>query len=124
MRYLSLQGMPLQNYLAAWYLGSFIGALIVFVLGGRKERGEPLTGKQMVQVASLAVVLWVSLGLEYWSKMLAPLTVVQPIYQVSEMVLPTFIGLWIFKERLGLNYKAWVAIGAGLLGGMIIALSY
>ena len=60
----------------------------------------------------------------YWAKMLAPITVVQPIFQVSEMIFPTLIGLWIFKEAKELNAWSRMAIVLGLAGGVTIALSF
>lgn len=124
MRYFSLGGMSLPTYLVSWYLGSFVGSILVFIFAGKKERGEPLEKKEIVKVALLAVVLWICLGLEYWSRTLAPIAVSQPIFQVSEMVLPTLIGLWIFKENKNLNLLSWIAIVIGLIGGITIALSY
>lgn len=124
MRYYSLQGMSLPSYVAAWYGGSLVGAVIVFLLGGKKEAGEPLKRMQILQVAKLSSVIWISLMAAYWAKMLAPITVVQPIFQVSEMIFPTFIGLWIFKETRELNRLSYTAIILALAGGITIALSF
>lgn len=124
MRYFSLQGMSLPSYIAAWYSGSYIGALAVFLLGGKKEAGKPLKMAQILRVAPLSLVIWLSLMSAYWAKMLAPITVVQPICQVSEMIFPTLIGLWIFKEAKELNFWSRLAIALGLAGGTTIALSF
>ncbi len=124
MRYFSLQGMSLPGYIAAWYSGSYIGALVVFLLGGKKEAGAPLKRAQILRVAPLSLVIWLSLMSVYWAKMLAPITVVQPIFQVSEMIFPTLIGLWIFKEAKEMNIWSRLAIVLGLAGGTIIALSF
>ena len=124
MRYFSLNGMSLPSYIAAWYSGSYIGALVVFLLGGKKEAGAPLKKAQILRVAPLSLVIWLSLMSAYWAKMLAPITVVQPICQVSEMIFPTLIGLWIFKEAKELNIWSRLAIVLGLAGGTIIALSF
>ena len=124
MRYFSLAGMSLPSYIAAWYSGSYIGALMVFLLGGKKEAGAPLKKAQILRVAPLSLVIWLSLMSAYWAKMLAPITVVQPIFQVSEMIFPTLIGLWIFKEAKELNAWSRMAIVLGLAGGVTIALSF
>lgn len=124
MRYFSLKEMSLPAYVASWYGGSFCGACVVFALGGGKEAGKSLKKKQIGLILILAANILISLMLAYWAKMLAPLTVVQPIFQISEMILPTLIGLWIFKEAKVLSFVGYMAIIAGLIGGTTIILSY
>lgn len=124
MRYFAVGGMSLPSYIASWYGGSLIGALITFALAGKKERGAPLTRGQILNVLPLAITIWLSLMTAYWSKSLAPITVVQPILQVTEMIFPTIIGLWIFKEAKELTNPDYLAFGMGLVGGLIIAMSF
>ncbi len=123
-RYFFLGGMSLLTFVASWYGGSFCGACVVFALGGKKEAGEPLKLKQIGGVLVLAVIIWTSLMLGYWVRSLAPLTIVQPIYQIAEIILPTIIGLWIFKEAKELSTISRLAILIGLTGGMILIFGY
>lgn len=125
MSYFSLKGVSLPSYMAAFYGGSLVGAICVFLLGGKKEAGVSLPLAQIVRgVAPLSLCIWLSLMSSYWARMLAPITVVQPVFQVSEMIFPTLIGLWIFKEKRELSCRGWVAIALGLAGGITIALSF
>lgn len=124
MRYFALGGMPLLNYVAGWYGGSFIGALIVFSLAGGAEAGRPLLTKDILRILPLSLTIWVSLMLGYWARQLTPLIVSQPIFQIVGMILPTVIGLWVFKEIKELNLFSRAAIVIGLVGGTIIALSW
>lgn len=123
-RYFVLKNMPLPSYIAAWYLGSLVGACIIFLLSSKKEKGQTLTLRQIGQIAPLATTIWISLMFSYWSFMLAPITVVQPILQVSEMTFRTIIGLWVFKEIKELNRTSKIAMIIGLAGGLIIIFSY
>lgn len=124
MRYFAVEGMSLPSYIASWYGGSLIGALVTFAFAGKKERGVPMTRRQILNVLPLAITIWLSLMTAYWSKLLAPITVVQPILLVTEMIFPTIIGLWIFKETKELNNPDRLAFAMGLVGGLIIALSF
>ena len=124
MRYFSLKDMPILSYIAAWYQGSLCGALLILIFSSRKEKGETLTFQKVIRVIPLATTIWICLTLTYWVFILAPITVAQPIFQVSEMIFPTIIGLWIFKEIKELNRLTQIAMIIGLAGGIIIMFSY
>ena len=59
-----------------------------------------------------------------WPNSLAPIVVTTPVFQVSEMIFPTLIGLYIYNEKKNFNWLGWVAMGLGLVGGLIIAFSF
>lgn len=123
MRYLAIDGMSPLSFTPAWYLGSLIGALTVFIItSGYKEKA--LRFHQIKKIIPLSAIIMISLMLAYGVRMLAPLIITQPVYQISEMIFPTIIGLWIFKEIKELNFISKVAIAAGLIGGLIILFSY
>lgn len=125
MRYFALRDMPLFSYVAAWYGGSFLGALVVFAFSDKEERGDSFIDVHaMIRVIPLALLIGVSLSFQYWAKMLAPITVSTPILQVAEMIFPTIIGLILFKERKNLNGLGWLAMTVGVAGGLVIALSF
>lgn len=98
-RSVATEGLSLPNFLVAWYTGAFVGSLVILLLSGKKERGEPLEQRDLGELLVLSLVVVASMLAYYWSVQLAPLTVVQPIYQVSEMIFPTLIGLYVFKEK-------------------------
>ncbi|MCX6722594.1 MAG: hypothetical protein NT094_00825 [Candidatus Staskawiczbacteria bacterium] len=120
----SVDGMSLPAFAFSWYIGSLIGAGFVFLLGGKKEAGMPLKPRQIGKVSILAFIIWISLSISYWARSIAPLTIIQPIDQVAEMILPTIVGLWIFKESANLSRLSQIAILLGLTGGMIIVFGY
>ncbi len=124
MRYFALKGMLLPTFIVGWYSGAFIGALIVFVFAGKAEAGQPLRIKNALRILPLSLTIFTSLMLAYWARSIAPLIVTQPIFQVAEMILPTAMGLWVFKEMKELNLLSRIAIAVGLAGGIIIALSW
>lgn len=124
MRYFALKGMLLPTYVVGWYSGAFIGALIVFVLAGKTEAGQPLGIKNTLRILPLSLTICTSVTLAYWARSVAPLIVTQPIFQVAEMVLPTAMGLWVFKEIKALNFLSRIAIAVGLASGITIALSW
>lgn len=125
MRYFSLRGMVWWQFLLSWYSGSFLGAMIVFWFSGPEERGDRSTLKMAIKTTmTLAFCIVISLGLLYWTRSLAPMIVATPVLQVSEMIFPTLIGLWIFHERKNFNLLGWVAMVIGFIGSLSIVFSY
>lgn len=125
MRFFSLQGLNILTYVAAWYFGAWLGAIFTrFVIMGRDEAGPPLTHIQQAKVLLLAVSIWTSLMFAYLLRTLAPITVVQPIQLVAEMSIPSIIGLTIFHEARGISRLEIIVIATGLVGVLLIAVSF
>jgi len=124
MRYFALGNLSFPNFLFWWYGGSFLGSLAIFFSANEKEISIQLNKKEIAGVGGLAIFIWISMVLGYWGARLAPITVFQPIYLVSEAILPTFIGLLVFKEALTLPNKEKIAYIIGIVGTIVIALSY
>ncbi|MDD5431146.1 MAG: hypothetical protein PHP03_02905 [Candidatus Pacebacteria bacterium] len=124
LRYFSLGGMKLLGFVSSWYAGSFFGSLIVLALAGKEEKGISLNASQVLGILILALAILFSLSFQYWAKSVAPLTIVQPIFQVSEMIFPTLIGLFVYKEYKQFNWVSWPALVLGLVGGLRIAFSF
>lgn len=143
-RYFALNTVSAWTFGAGWYSGSLVGALLTYMLAGKKEAGEPLNNKQRFRMLPNALITWGALMLAYWASSFkeGAITRVQPIFQVTEMVFPTFIGLyWFqvvrkvspklatryfykFQEGKELTCLAKVAIGIGIIGGVMCALNY
>ena len=123
-RWFAVQNVSPFAFMAAWYAGSFVGAVGVYFAMGKEEAGRPLTRRQTSIVACLAVVIVASNLAAYWTTVFAPITVAQPIFQIAEMVFPTLIGLYVFKEKKDLGRIDKLAFAVGMAGGVIIALSY
>lgn len=125
MRFFSVQGLSILNFVAAWYVGSWFGALLTrFVIMGRGEAGPPLNRSQLAKVLVLAVSIWTALMLAYWTKMLVPLTVSQPIQLVAEMSIPAIIALIFFGEARSLSRTEMVVMVGGFIGVVLIAVGF
>jgi drug/metabolite transporter (DMT)-like permease len=110
-RYFAITGISFSEFLVSWYGGTLIG--ISCILFFFKEEGLTIKvpKKEIMGVGVLAIVIWLSMYLGYWAAKLAPITVYQPIFLVSEAVLPTLIGLLIFKEIKTLRVKTFIFHG-------------
>ncbi|MDO8599760.1 MAG: hypothetical protein Q7S02_06670 [bacterium] len=125
MRYYGIkESVPISWFCAAWYSGSLLGAICVYAFLDSKERGAPLTVRGLMSTAVLAAFVGTTLALAYWSRVLAPITVVQPIQQVSEMVCPALVGLYVFKEARQLSWTGKILFAVAMIGGVLIALSF
>lgn len=120
MRYLALNKISLPHFLFSWYGGSFLGTLIIYQLVSQKERGDKLDMKATRDVVVYAALIWVCMVLSYLALTKAPIAVVQPIFQVTEMVFPAIIGLWIFKEAKSLSVAEKATFATGLCGVSLI----
>lgn len=124
-RFFSLQGMPILTYVAAYYFGAWLAALLLrFLVMGPDEIGRPLTNSQRVKVLLLGTSLWISLMLSYFIRIFVPITVIQPISLVAEMSIPTMIGLVIFHEGKGLSARGVGLILIGFIGISLIAVGF
>lgn len=124
MRYFGLKGVAIPSFLAAWYSGAFVGALGIRLLSSAEEAGACLAWRDLRLVFTLSCAVVGALALHYWAYGLAPITVLQPIYQVGEMVMPTIVGLVIFKEHKTLARPEKLLFALGLVGGLTIAFSF
>ncbi|MDO8463209.1 MAG: hypothetical protein Q7S96_02975 [bacterium] len=120
MRVFALEGVSVPSFVAAWYLGSYVGALSIRFLLGRAEAGAPLDARGIRGMLLLASTIAIALFMWTWSQSLAPITVVQPIKQVAEMVIPTMVGLIVFKEAQGLGRGVYARFAIGIAGCAII----
>lgn len=125
-RYWSFHSMPMPTFLLGWYTGTLLAAILVFL--AYKDRAEdqkssaPLRVKDIAATFVLAVLILVSLGLASISYQL-PQTIVQPIYFVAEMIIPSLIGLFIFRERKQFALVEWMFFGLGTIGALVIGLN-
>lgn len=127
-RYFGINGVERLTFLSSWYGGSLLTALVIFLTYTDKDETQkiktPLTLKDVGWVGILSVVIFLSLFLAYWSYQLAPIIVLQTIYLVAEMVLPSIIGLVVFHERKKMDAQEWIYFGIGITGGVLVALNF
>lgn len=124
MRYFAKEDVAFPSFITAWYGGSFLGAFFIGKLMGIQEAGARLDPKGMLGVGILAITVWTSLILNYLALGQAPITIVQPIFQVGEMVFPLIIGLWLFKESRQVTPPQKAVMVTGLAGVAIIATQF
>jgi len=121
-RYFAITGISFSEFLVSWYGGSFLGISFFLFKQGRLVIKAPKN--EISLVAGLSVLAWFSRLFEYWGANLAPITVFQPIYLVTEAVFPTLIGLYIFHESKTITSKEKIAIVLGLASIIAISVSY
>lgn len=128
MRYWSLKDVSVGQFLFHWYSGAFVAAVILLYgyreTGGTRPAFSEISWRDRLLILTSAVCIFVALGLAYLSYTYAPQVVVQPIFLVSEMILPALIGLFGFAERKQFDSAEWCFLGLGSLGGLIIVLNF
>ena len=77
-----------------------------------------------LRVVGLNCLVLVTMSAAFWAYRLAPQTVVQPLFLVGEMVGPALVGLYVFGEREALDRLEHLYFAVGLVGGVLVALSF
>jgi len=128
MRYIGLQDIGLARFLLNWYGGAAV-ATGLLVLTFRMRMHTPavplaLSRQAWLRLCGGSLLILVAVGSAYGAYRLAPQTVVQPLFLVSEMVGPALIGLYVFGERETLARRDHAYFALGLAGGLLVALSF
>lgn len=124
-RYMGLSGLDTETFLAGWYSGSLIGALIIVVMPMNQQgSNRSLAKREIIWMLALSCVILTALAFSYLSYQQAPIAVVQPIFLVGEMILPAFIGFYMFHERKTLDAVEKALFALGFIAVLIIAVSY
>lgn len=130
-RYFAFHKLPTSTFLTGWYGGAFIAASVIFLFfreTGSGETKKEITLREKYMMlgwsALLALSIFGSMGTTYWSYMLAPIAVLQPIYLVAEMIVPALIGFFAFGERKHYGLAEWFYFALGITGGIIIAYNF
>ncbi|MBI4065734.1 hypothetical protein HY412_00880 [Candidatus Kaiserbacteria bacterium] len=130
-RYFAFNNLSVAQFVFAWYLGSFLtmaaiftGRAVVRTISNSGEKAIAFRFKDYAIVFVYALGIAGGLAIEYWAKILAPLTVVQPIFLVSEAVIPTIIGWTIFRERKTFDRAQWSFSALGFTGVILLAFGF
>jgi hypothetical protein len=125
MRYPGVQGTGLGTFLVNWY-GGVVTAALLLVLPSPDARAALTTFARghLMRLGGLSLVTLVAISAAFLAYRLAPQTVVQPLFLVGEMVAPALLGLYVFAEREALDRWEVCYFGLGLVGGLVVALSF
>lgn len=123
-RYFATNNVPLTTYGLAWNAGSYLGALTIRYAYAKKEAGDLLSRRRIGAIVPFAILAAITLSCHFLSKAYAPLVVVQPIYQLTGLVIPTLIGLLLYEEKKGLTWKDGLLLLASATGAGMIVASY
>ena len=126
MRYFALSGLSVTEFIVSWYAGAWIGSFILFLLFRRKGKKETIKidNRKISYIAVFSFLTVLAMFLAFKVLELAPITIIQPIILVSEMILPLLIGLFIFKEARKLERHEKLAFIIGWTGIAVIAAVY
>lgn len=127
MRYWALSDMSPSTFVSSWYRGSIVAALLMLVIGTKINRkNEYVAGPLGKKNALVAIVLGgfgvCNMLLAFWATSLAPIMATQPIGLLSEIVIPSIIGLKLFREHKEMVRLDWIAFGIALLAGVLVAI--
>jgi hypothetical protein len=123
-RFFAFGGLSPGKYLLAWYSGSFLSTLFIKL----KWKEEGVAGQTTTVSAKGVSVMFLMSLCTFGSMVIAvtilktmPQIVFQPVLLVSEAVIPTLMGLYIFKEHKNYTPKEKVLLGSAVFGIVVIA---
>ena len=127
-RWWGLNGVPLVTFMANWYTGAMFAALLIFFFYRDSSVNQQTIGpfrlSSFLLLGIFTVCMVASIALGYAAYERAPVSVVQPIFLVAEMILPALIGLFGFGERKNLCRKEYLLLASAFLGGALVGLSH
>ena len=119
--------MPIPLFLSAWYTGTFITAVLMHLFyrdqGDKNAGTAPITMRGLLIIFMLSVSILLSMALTIVTYR-APQVIIQPIFLVSEMILPALIGLYLFHERKNFDTWQWIFFAIGTVGALIVGFSF
>lgn len=114
----SVVKMPNNEFLSFWYGGAFLATFPLLYLEKQKLFSYP--GKIIFITPLLALAIIGNLLTIYWVFELTEVSRTMPIRLVGELIVPVSIGLFLFKEREGLNRVEALAFLIGIVGALSI----
>ena len=128
-RYFAVDAMPVGQFVSSWYIGAVVGALVLVLFykdsADKSQQGiHTLRFRDIVEMFFYGAGISLSLAIAYWAYSLAPQMIVQPIFMVSEALIPFAIGWWFFKEKNTFDKKERVYALTGLFGIALIAVGF
>lgn len=114
-RKFSADHMPVSAFLLAWYGGSTLSALAlrIFMHEDDPKQRESLTGWDVRITILYALSVLACLAVAYWAYR-SPQTVVQPIFFVSEAIVPVVVARIFFNTQKGEQYDSSEKLYLGL----------
>lgn len=109
---------PREQFLIAWYVGSFLGSLPILFL--EKESLFKFPGRSVFLVPLLSLAILSQLATFYWAFQLVSASKVVPLRAVGTAFVPVLIGWFVFKEGKGLSKKELLAFVVGVIGVLLI----
>lgn len=124
-RYWAFREFPVSGFLLAWYTGTLLLALCMFLFykdaASEEQDLSPIDAKGLVYVFVLAVAIFATMALTIVAYK-APQVIVQPIFFVSEMVIPSVLGVLLWREKL--DGKEWFYFAVALIGALMVGLNF
>ncbi|QQG46231.1 MAG: hypothetical protein HYY55_00065 [Candidatus Niyogibacteria bacterium] len=146
MRYFALSDISVGKFVFGWYGGAFLMALAIFCItkiksifpkkDNENKDNEKKNDEMNRELSPLPIrtTLWMtavaggsifsSIFLSYWALQLAPLTVVKPIFFVSQMLGRMILGLFMFDEYKQYRGIEKILVLLAVIGAITIALSF
>ncbi|MDP3792387.1 MAG: hypothetical protein Q8Q89_01520 [bacterium] len=124
MKYTTTNSVPVNIFLLSWYGGSLTVASVILLLNKSVRLDNVFTKNHLKIMPIIGCLIVITLGLLYWSYEMAPQTVVQPIFFITQMTLPVLIGLYWFDEKKTFDIKERIIFLIGAMGSALMFLSY
>lgn len=126
MRYLAINKVPTATFLAFWYSGACIAAFSIYLASSYRNISRNflyLPGKDMISVGILSSSIIAALASTFWAYRMVPLNISQPVFLIGEMIVPSLIGLYYFKEIKGIDFWQKIFFCVGIFGSLLVVLS-
>ncbi|MEK7462343.1 MAG: hypothetical protein AAB618_02105 [Patescibacteria group bacterium] len=124
------QGVTWEEFVLPWYGGTFITALIIFLLVARKQR---LNREEIQEVFAMRNIFWtlliavptfLNIVFTFWTFASTPMVIAKPIFSLFQVITVILLGAFVFGERRQQNFNMtdWCAFGLSAIGVITLTL--
>jgi len=125
---LELAGVSPLTFVSSWYPGTVVAAVTILFLAKKHYVLADYNNRKIAKRSGYVAALFgcmhvVNMSLAFWIASLRPIIGIQPIYLISEIIVPSIIGLRIFGEWEQMSRSDCFAFGLAVVAGVIVALA-
>jgi hypothetical protein len=124
-RFFASGGVSSSEYILAWYGGSLLTASLIRLFWketGQAKLGTPLSKKDVLVLFTISISIFTTVLIATTILKNMPQIIFQPILLVSEAVIPTLMGLIIFREKQNYSSIEKILLFSAILGVIFMAI--
>lgn len=119
IKYTAISGVPILDYLVSWYAGTFLGAWVPFFLISNAKLRRP-SRQEIYFYVLLGAATLAAMAASYWLLIRVSAAAILSLQTICYTASGVLLGLYVFREKEGMEKREWLALGAGAIGAIML----